>query len=560
MNHSIRAIFFDVGGTLRTGRKYPQPLMDNIREIMKITGLEGDPGQWMERFTERYRKYYAWGTMTLLELTEAEMWSQWLLPEAPAALVSSNAARLNQLWRDAKSQKVVLNETVPILKELSRRGYRLGIISNTSSSTEVPHLLNEAGITDLIETVVITNKIGRRKPHPLPFLIASKELGIDPSNAAYIGNRPSRDVVGAKEAGIAEVVVIINDGNKPENECTPQKPDYIIHNLKELLDIYPDRHKKAERVAPPATIKPLFDCSISTMWGIDQHEHFNDFFLKCRDMGIARYELNHQVTQSMLDEIDLNQFHINSLHEPCPAEISLVEMDRNDWMISSTDEDKRSIAVNSAKRTIDQAVTLGCRYIVVHPGTTGIDHEKEKQLRSLFDAGEFHSPEYKDLQEEYVALRKRQIEPHLESCKKSLKEIGTYALASGIAVGLENRYHYYDIPLPDELQILLNLFEADGWGFIYDVGHARTLDRLGFVKHAEWIERFGSRMIGTHLHDVIGLTDHQAPGTGELDFNLISRHLPVTAFRVLEVAPTLTPEQILSGLEFLADHGCISKI
>jgi FMN phosphatase YigB (HAD superfamily) len=128
MKSTIEAIFFDVGGTLRTGLKYPEPLMDNIREIMELTGLDGTPQEWMERFNVRYRQYYHWGTLTLMEFSEAELWSQWLLPEVPAERIQPIAARLNQLWRDAKSNKYPLEDTTPTLKELARRGYHLGII------------------------------------------------------------------------------------------------------------------------------------------------------------------------------------------------------------------------------------------------------------------------------------------------------------------------------------------------------------------------------------------------------------------------------------------------
>ena len=72
----------------------------------------------------------------------------------------------------------------------------------------------------------------------------------------------------------------------------------------------------------------------------------------------------------------------------------MAEMDRNDWMISSLDEEKRLIAVNSIKRTIDMAVQLGCRYIVLHPGGTGIDRSLESQIRILFDSGKKDTPEF----------------------------------------------------------------------------------------------------------------------------------------------------------------------
>jgi FMN phosphatase YigB (HAD superfamily)/sugar phosphate isomerase/epimerase len=558
-NPNIEAILFDIGGTWRHSYKFPEPIMANILEIMNLAGLEGSPQEWLEKFNERYRYYYQWGTMTLLELSEPDLWSKWLLPEVPSERIKPIAVKLNKLWRDAKSEKILMKDTTQTVKELSRRGYRLGVISNTSSSSEVPRLLKEMGVADLVETVVLTNKLGKRKPHPSPFLIATDALGITPAQAAYIGNRPSRDVVGAREAGIAEVVIINLPGKEPEIERVPQKPDHTIQNLSELLDIYPPRERQSKKNYSRRNTSPLYDCAVSTMWGIDQYPNFNDFFHKCREIGFARFELNHQIKPERMAEIDFNLFHINSLHEPCPATLSIPEMDQRDWMISSLDEEKRAIAVTTAKQTIDKAVELGCRYVVIHAGTTRADRKKEKLLRNLYETGQADTDEFKSLRNDYMLERSPMAAPHLDATIKSLIEIGAYAFKSGIAIGLENRYHYYDIPLIDEMQLLLDLYEDYRWGFIYDVGHAQALDRLGFFKHEDWLIRYGSRMIGVHLHDVVGITDHQSPGSGEVDFAMVAKYLPDSAFRVLEVNPSLTPQQIQAGLEFLAGSGCIDK-
>ena len=62
------------------------------------------------------------------------------------------------------------------------------------------------------------------------------------------------------------------------------------------------------------------------------------------------------------------------------------------------------------------------------------------------------------------------------------------------------------------------------------------------------------------MHDVIGTIDHHAPGLGTVDFETISRFLPADVFRTCEFQNFNDPEQVKSGLEFLAEHGCIKKI
>jgi sugar phosphate isomerase/epimerase len=83
---------------------------------------------------------------------------------------------------------------------------------------------------------------------------------------------------------------------------------------------------------------------------------------------------------------------------------------------------------------------------------------------------------------------------------------------------------------------------------------------LGFIPHQEWLDRFSNRMVGVHLHDVIGVEDHRAPGSGEVDFNKIVAFLPKEAFRTLELHPKTTPEQIRTSLQYLYNNRCISTL
>ena len=107
---------------------------------------------------------------------------------------------------------------------------------------------------------------------------------------------------------------------------------------------------------------------------------------------------------------------------------------------------------------------------------------------------------------------------------------------------------------------LLELAGPDRLGFVYDVGHAQALARLGFFPHEEWLRRFAARMIGVHLHDVVGVNDHTAPGRGEVDFRMVAKYLPGDAFRTLEVQSSNSPEQIARGLQILVDAGCVNPI
>jgi sugar phosphate isomerase/epimerase len=158
---------------------------------------------------------------------------------------------------------------------------------------------------------------------------------------------------------------------------------------------------------------------------------------------------------------------------------------------------------------------------------------------------------------QFFYLSKELIAPRLKIVKMSLNEQIEYAAQFSVKFGLENRFHYLDIPPIDEMGELLSLAYSNQFGFIYDVGHARALDRLGFYPHVDWLKRYSSRMLDCHLNDVIGITDHYAPGFGEIDFKSISNYQPQNAFRTFEVLPGNTLAQVKNGINLLVSTGSI---
>ena len=143
----------------------------------------------------------------------------------------------------------------------------------------------------------------------------------------------------------------------------------------------------------------------------------------------------------------------------------------------------------------------------------------------------------------------------MASVRRSLLELAEYAGRKGVRLGLENRYHYHEIPLPDELDELLGLCPDGVVGYWHDVGHAQVLEHLGFGTHEEWLQRFAGRMVGVHLHDVVGVNDHLAAGRGDVDWEMVARYLPAGTLRTCEFQTTNSRQQVADGLAWLIDRG-----
>ena len=302
---------------------------------------------------------------------------------------------------------------------------------------------------------------------------------------------------------------------------------------------------------------PVWDASISSMWAIGNFARLEDFFKVSARLGFAKIEMNYQVNSSMLAGIELTNYQFSSLHDPCPAELSPEELKGRDWLTSAVNDDCRQEGVAVVKRSIDLAHELGAPVVVIHAGNIGVSSTLEKELQNLYEAGRTQSQEYVDIKDRLIELRVSRAEPRLAAVEKSLRELVDYASRYEICLGLENRYHYLDIPSLEEMGSLLRLADADQLGFVYDAGHAHTLDQLGFTPHKEWFTRYASRIVGTHLHDAIGIEDHAAPGLGEIDFGMVAANLPDGAFRTCELRRSNTIEQVKAGIQYLVDKGCV---
>jgi len=552
----IEVILFDMGGTLRGSiPKDETSKISAMSRIIDLLGAEAAPGEFAALLTTRAGAYHSWARETVTELNEQDLWTKWMLPEWPAEKIGELAISLNQLWREATGERIIFPETKEVILTLFRRGYRLGLVSNTTSSVEVPQALRAMELSGCIETVILSCVVGMRKPDPSILLEATRRMGVQPEKCAYIGDRLNRDVEASREAGFPISIILCDPKTFTAHtaEYPNLIPDQTIDNLKELLEIFPDRRSKT-------TFPPAMKASLSTMWVKTNFPDLSTFYEAARRSGFAAIELNHQMDSAMLAGIDLADAMVSSVHEPCPADVSTETLKNRDWLISSPDEGNRRRGVEAIQRSIDLAHEIGVPMIVVHCGMTSPDMTLEKRMRGLFEEGKIESEEYHVLKQKLIDARAGMIGPCFEAVKKSLGELLEHARQYSIRLGLENRFHYFDIPNLDEMAELLALGTHDQIGFTYDVGHAQTLDRLGFYPHEEWLRRFSSRMICVHLHDVAGVTDHLAPGLGDVDFEMVKSYLPADAIRTFELHMTNSPEQVKLGLQSLVEIGCVKPV
>jgi HAD superfamily hydrolase (TIGR01662 family) len=242
MNHDIEAIFLDVGNTLRIVVEDAAFQAQARQQFMMLIGAQEPLDPFFERLDARWKTYRKWSFENLTEASEKELWTRFMLPDFSVDKIAPLSGKLTRLWRDKDGRRVPRADVKQTVIELNKRGYVLGIIANTITETEIPDWLEADGLTSYFKAVVLSSKVRYRKPGPEIYWEAARRAGVAPARSVYVGDNPARDVEGTRKAGFA-MTIILPESDKLEKEslADENKPDAIIHELRELLSIFPPR-------------------------------------------------------------------------------------------------------------------------------------------------------------------------------------------------------------------------------------------------------------------------------------------------------------------------------
>lgn len=91
-----------------------------------------------------------------------------------------------------------------ILAGLKAEGYLLGVITNGRSPFQEKNI-KALGIASLVSTILVSEAMGMSKPDWAIFQAALQRLGVEPSEAVFVGDSPRSDIEGAQKAGMKAV-------------------------------------------------------------------------------------------------------------------------------------------------------------------------------------------------------------------------------------------------------------------------------------------------------------------------------------------------------------------
>ncbi len=206
----LRAVLFDVDFTI--ARPGPELGPEGYQRLGARFGLELDPARYAEareRAVEGIRRHPELEHDEEIWVAFTERIVRGMGGDADTA--HDCAVEMTQAWEHAEHFELY-EDAPPVLDELRAQGLKLGLVSNTGRNLDefiAHHRLQ-------VDAALGSGAFGRTKPHPTIFREVLGRLGVEPADAAMVGDSLEDDIDGARAAGIARAFLLDRESRYPD--------------------------------------------------------------------------------------------------------------------------------------------------------------------------------------------------------------------------------------------------------------------------------------------------------------------------------------------------------
>jgi len=298
---------------------------------------------------------------------------------------------------------------------------------------------------------------------------------------------------------------------------------------------------------------------ISTSWQSGGSATAEGMLAALKNLDVTGIELSYRISedlyQQIKDPLKRSGLKVVSVHNyfPIPSARSDLKGSGDLFLLSSSDPEERRKAIRFTAKSIEHAGELGAAAVVLHCGFVELDHQMQV-LYEYFSSNQLGSEEAQIFIRNKLKQRDRRKPEHLENLWHSLDRLLPVAEKQGVLLGLENRYHYHELPGPDDFGAIFANFKGAPIGYWHDTGHAHANEALGLIPRGSLLQSYSDQLIGIHLHDAIGLDDHIPPGSGEIDFKALKPFLKTDTIKVIELKPGIPESKASEGVRFIRDQ------
>jgi putative hydrolase of the HAD superfamily len=225
----LRAVLFDWGGTLMNDEWSDEIALEGHSAGIAALARDGlpDAAAFTSYLSEHAAELFPRASEDEIDIS-AVMTSSFR--EHGVDLTDDDVRLFLQAAQEVWSSYYALAaSTHALLEALRDRRLRLALVSNTASPRWLLEpILERQGIVDRVDAIVLSSEVGKRKPHPAIFERALGELGVEPAEALFVGDRLEADVLGASRVGMSTVQALWfradegADGVEPDHQAFTQ--------------------------------------------------------------------------------------------------------------------------------------------------------------------------------------------------------------------------------------------------------------------------------------------------------------------------------------------------
>jgi len=205
----IRAVLLDAGNTLVF------PRIEVVIADLKEHGHAATPEDFYaaERLAKQKLDEWLWPMMragTVPEQIDYYYWTEYLREfTRRLGVPEEGRGELTRLlvadFQNIQLWSRVMPDTLAFLDWMLAQGYLLGVVSNSIGTLEGQ--LVGLGLARYFKAILDSAIVGIQKPHSGIFKLALQRLGVESSEAVFVGDTYATDIGGAQLAGITGVLI-----------------------------------------------------------------------------------------------------------------------------------------------------------------------------------------------------------------------------------------------------------------------------------------------------------------------------------------------------------------
>lgn len=218
----LKVILFDLDNTLIDFMKFKTICCEEAVEAMQDAGLDMNKEKAIKKIFKLYEEHGMEDKTVFQKFLKQE------IGKVDYRILAYGITAYRKVRTGFLKPYPKVKKTLIKLKE---KNLKLGIL------TDAPRLkawirLSNMQLDDFFDEVITVEDTGKQKPHKKPFQIALKKFKVKPEECLMVGDRPKRDIAGAKSLGIKTCFAQYGYGKK-----TKIKADFTINKIEELLKV-----------------------------------------------------------------------------------------------------------------------------------------------------------------------------------------------------------------------------------------------------------------------------------------------------------------------------------